>query len=356
MQRPHRFRLALTCLPILLFLPVATRGEPVAVIVDTSLETGSRQIRQFAFDGDAETYFASKESPSISDHFTLVFDRPVSVKSLSVVTGKPDQGIVGTLETGVLEVSADGKTFTLLAKLTKGEACEDLPAQPIRAVRIKPTSGQADPLAVREFTIASDHPIAHFKYPIEVAVDCSDSPEMKEWAEKVARTCELWYPRLNQALQSDGHKPSSYITMRISRSYNGVAEASGGNILGSSKFFKSHPDDVGAMIHETVHIIQHYQDRSNPGWLVEGVADYIRFFLFEPGKIGPINAERAHYDGSYRTTAAFLAYVADKYDPSLISKLNTMMREGTYKDQAFKELTGKTVHELDEEWRKALER
>ena len=58
---------------------------------------------------------------------------------------------------------------------------------------------------------------------------------------------------------------------------------------------------------------------------------------YEPGKIGRINAARAHYDGSYRVTAAFLAYVSDKYDKNLVPKLNTLMRDGKYKDDVFKE-------------------
>jgi hypothetical protein len=101
-------------------------------------------------------------------------------------------------------------------------------------------------------------------------------------------------------------------------------------------------------------VIQHYRGGRNPGWLVEGVADYVRFFVFEPGAIGPIDAGQARYDGSYRTTAAFLAYVSDKYNKALVPRLNALMRAGTYKDEAFKELTGKTVEQLDHEWRDTL--
>jgi len=58
-----------------------------------------------------------------------------------------------------------------------------------------------------------------------------------------------------------------------------VAATAGDRITGSVQFFKAHPDDLGAMIHETVHVVQHYQRRrNNPSWLVEGVADYVRFF------------------------------------------------------------------------------
>ena len=53
-------------------------------------------------------------------------------------------------------------------------------------------------------------------------------------------------------------------------------------------------------------------------------------------------------------TAAFPAYAAEKYDKDLVRKLNHVMREGNYKEEIFKELTGKTVQELDEEWRTSL--
>ena len=47
--------------------------------------------------------------------------------------------------------------------------------------------------------------------------------------------------------------------MTLKKSYRGVAAASGSRITGSVKYFKDHPDDVGAMIHETAHIVQHYR-------------------------------------------------------------------------------------------------
>src|SRR5436305_3991992 len=119
--------------------------------------------------------------------------------------------------------------------------------------------------------------------------------------------------------------------MALKNNYTGVAQAAGNRITGSVKFFKAHPDDIGAMVHETVHCVQLYRGRGNPGWLVEGVADYIRFFKYEGGKIGiRLTPERAKFDASYRITAAFLAFVTEKYDPQLVRKLNAAMREGRY--------------------------
>jgi hypothetical protein len=86
------------------------------------------------------------------------------------------------------------------------------------------------------------------------------------------------------------------------------------------------------------------------------MADYVRFFKFEPGKLGRIDPDGAHYNDSYRVTAAFLAYLAEKYDKEIVLKLNKILREGHYKAEVFEELTGKTVEQLDEEWRASLPR
>lgn len=69
----------------------------------------------------------------------------------------------------------------------------------------------------------------------------------------------------------------------------------------------AHPDDQGAIVHEMVHVVQQYRGRGNPGWLVEGIADYFRWFVYEPPSKQPHpDLSRASYRDSYRTTAAFL--------------------------------------------------
>jgi Peptidase of plants and bacteria len=332
--------------------PAASAQPPVAAIVHTTLTSAPRQIRQFAFDGDPDSYFASKDNAGAADHFTLVFDKPVAVKAVAVTTGKPKGG--DALDVGTLEVSVDGKKFEPLVPFTDGVARAKPDGRKVQAIRIKPGKDLEHPLAIREFAIESDPPVADFKYPIEIAVDVSDAPEMKDWAEKAARVCERQYPMICEELRSDGYKPRNMITMRLRNDYQGVAAAGGGRITGSVKFFQAHPDDIGAMVHETVHCVQQYRTGNNPGWLVEGIADYIRFFKYEPGKLRPLNPERARYNGSYKVTAAFLAYVTDMYDQELVRKLNKVMREGEYKEEIWKTLTKKTLQELDEEWRASM--
>ncbi|HKI20988.1 MAG TPA: basic secretory protein-like protein, partial [Isosphaeraceae bacterium] len=268
--------------------------------------------------------------------------------------GRPDGS--DRLTAATIEVSTDGKAFDQPRPLADGQTLGNSSKSRLKAVRLRPAADLKHPLVLREVTIKSSPQVAVFQYPVEFVVDVADAPEMKEWADKTARICERAYPMINHELKSDGFKPASLIKMSLKNSYRGVAAAGGGHITGSVKYFKDHPADVGAMVHETVHIVQRYHGRGNPSWLVEGVADYVRFFKFEPGNLGPINPERAHYNQSYRVTAAFLAYLAEKYDPKIVLKLNQIMREGTYKPDVFERLTGKKVEDLDSEWRGTLKK
>jgi hypothetical protein len=332
----------------------AAKGEKatsVAAVVESTLTTDGGMIRQFAFDGKADTHFTSTKPPAAADHFTLTFDQPVTVKAVTVTTGKSKGG--DELAAGVLEGSADGKAFEQLAKFADGKATAT-PGKKLKALRVKVTEEAKVPLVVREFTLDADPAVTTFKYPVEIVPNADDAPDMKEWLEQVARTCEKQYPMICEELKGDGYTPPTLIKMTLKKDYNGVAAASGTRITGSVKYFEKKKDDVGAFVHETVHCVQQYGGRGNPGWLVEGVADYVRFFKYEANKPKPLAPEKAKYDGSYRTTAAFLAYLVDTRDKEIVRKLNDTMRKGKYTADVWKELTGKPVEELGREWQKSL--
>jgi hypothetical protein len=333
-------------------LPAAD-AKPVRATVVSTLATAPGHARQFALDGKADTYYASEKNPGKDDVATLIFDEPVMVKSLAVTTGKPDG--VDKLTTGSLEASADGQTFESLAKFAEGTA-HAAPDRKLKAVRVKP--GAIDhPLVIREFTVESDPPVATFKHPVEIFA-WSEDPAMTDWVMKAARICEREYDMICDELPSDGFKPRTEFTMDLTNDYRGVAATGGGSVTGSVNYFKQHKDDFGAMVHETVHVAQLYRrgGNRNPGWLVEGVADYVRFFKYEPGKIGRIQPDRWKYDGAYRQTAHFLNYVAEKYDKDIVKKLNAAMRTGEYKPELWQLYTKKKVEELGDEWKASLKR
>ncbi len=333
---------------LVLILGTARGQEPIAATVKTTLPTHGDEIRQLAYDGRMATFFATEKPASADDHFTLVLDRPVNVRSIAVTTGRPDGS--GKIAEGALEVSADGQTFRKLAGFTDGIARGEAQKEPVRAIRIKPGATTA-PIAIRELDLVSDPPVPVFLYPVEFVVDVTDAPELKDWADQVARTCERAYPMINDELASNGFRPPRLIRMKISKTYRGVAEASGNRILGSVDYFKGNQKDVGAMVHETTHVVQSYRRGKQPGWLVEGISDYVRFFKYEPENLGRINPRTAHHDSSYRVSAAFLAYLSAKYDRSIVRKLNAALREGRYDDGLFEQFTGKNLKALDDESR-----
>ena len=52
---------------------------------------------------------------------------------------------------------------------------------------------------------------------------------------------------------------------------------------------------------------------------MEGIADYVRFFHYEPNtKLRLGNPARASYRDGYRTTAMFLAWIEKRYDKDII--------------------------------------
>jgi len=173
-------------------------------------------------------------------------------------------------------------------------------------------------------------------------------PELQSWGEKAQAIATEWYPRLANLLPTEGMSPPRTVTIEIKRSRRGVASTSGTVIHLSSHWFEQHPDDVGAVVHEVVHVIQSYR-HSGPGWLTEGIADYLRWAIYEgkPQSWFPRSKKPKGYEEGYRVTAGFLLWLEGGRSPGIVKRLNTAMRRGAYRETLFKELCGE---ELDELW------
>jgi hypothetical protein len=180
---------------------------------------------------------------------------------------------------------------------------------------------------------------------VTVTVDTSEEPKVKEWGESAKTLIEKWYPIINDLLASDHFTPPHEVNVIFKKEYNGLAATTGHTIRIAARWVEEHPEDYGMVIHELTHVIQAYP-RRGPGWLVEGIADYVRFFHYEPETKVVVNPKRASYRDGYRTTAAFLAWSEKTYDKNLVNELNAALREGTYKDELFEKDTGKSLEEL----------
>jgi len=196
----------------------------------------------------------------------------------------------------------------------------------------------------------------------EIAFDASQVPELKPWVdEKLKPVCARWYPKIVEMLPSDDYEAPAQFAIVFHRDMRGVANTGGRRINCAAEWFQNNLDGeaAGAVVHEMVHVVQQYGWRRggerSPGWMVEGLADYIRWFLYEPENLRPRpDPDRANYTDSYRTTAAFLDYVVDHHDKEAIQKFNAAMREGKYSDDLWQEFTGKSAEELWAEYARTL--
>ncbi len=205
----------------------------------------------------------------------------------------------------------------------------------------------------------------------QITIDTSETPDLTEWAHKeLGPVVQKWYPKLVEMLPSEGYQAPKKVSIEFSANMRGVAATGGTRVRCAASWFRRElqGEAKGAVVHELVHVVQNYGigRRNNPnrtrtpGWLTEGIADYIRWFLYEPqthgAEITSRNIARASYDGNYRISANFLNWVIETYDKDIVRKLNTAAREGNYNEDMWTKFTGHTVQELGEEWKASLQK
>lgn len=203
-----------------------------------------------------------------------------------------------------------------------------------------------------------------------IVVDTSETPDLAEWVEReLVPVMKTWYPKLVALLPSEGYRAPRSVTVVIRADMRGVAATGGTRVSVAAAWFRANLEGEakGAIVHELVHVVQQYglARRSNPnptrspGWLVEGLADYLRWFRYEPeskgAEIAPDRAARARYDAGYRVSANFLNWVVENYGEDVVRELNAAMREGRYADDLWPRLTGRSLTELGEAWKANLE-
>jgi hypothetical protein len=203
----------------------------------------------------------------------------------------------------------------------------------------------------------------------KISVDASLAPDLREWVEKelMPVVCD-WYPKLVSMLPSKGYTAPAAVVIEFRDDMGGTpAYAAGNKVSLNAQWFRQQlkGEAKGCVIHELVHVVQNYgraratnpRATQTPGWVVEGMADYIRWFLFEPqlkgAEITRGNFQRSNHDSSYRVSANFLNWVVATHDKNFIQKLNAAAREGDYSEKIWTDSTGKTAAQLGEDWKAA---
>ena len=199
----------------------------------------------------------------------------------------------------------------------------------------------------------------------KVTVDTAGlSPDMAKWArEKLEPVCKAWYPKIVKLLPSEGYTAPRSFTVAFRSDMGGTPAYTAGNRISCNiGWFEKNRDGeaVGSVVHEMVHVVQQYKfGRKNvPFWLQEGIPDYIRWYLYQPQDHGTRirDVSKAKYDGAYRISANFLNWASETYDKTLVTKVNAIIRQGKYTDDVWQKLTGKTIDQLNDEWKASLEK
>lgn len=154
------------------------------------------------------------------------------------------------------------------------------------------------------------------------------------------------YPAM-RARFNPGARRSVILTFDPSRT--GVAFASNGAITVASAWMRSNPRDVDVITHEAFHVVQSYPP-GNPGWSVEGLADYARDRYGCSNAAGgwslPNLSATHKYTDAYRVTARFYKWLEVKVDPKILEALDVASRAGLYGETFWTQRTGKTIDQL----------
>ncbi len=181
-----------------------------------------------------------------------------------------------------------------------------------------------------------------------VHLDVSEVPHLADWGNKAKELIEQWHQRIANLIPTKGIDVPAEVWLKIRKSNRGIAGTSGARITVSSGWIERHPEDIGCVFHELVHVIQDYKG-GDSGWLTEGIADYLRWAIYEGRSQDwfPVTDKPQGYRDSYRVAAGFFLWLESDCSPGIVNKLNTALRKRTYKDESFfKKETGRTIEEL----------
>lgn len=178
------------------------------------------------------------------------------------------------------------------------------------------------------------------------------SPAARVAAGKVVATILAEEARIETALGAAKPKTGDRRVTVTVRDMPGVAHAVGSDLTFALRHLEKNPDDAaGVAVHELTHVVQNYGANGGGanGWITEGIADYVRFGLFEGGRYGiPNDPKTQRYDQGYRVTGRFLGWCESRH-PGLLKALNAALVSGGAGRKTWETHCGAS---LDELWRR----
>jgi len=356
-----------------LCMTLAASSALAEIRIESSMPSEKDHGVDLAADGNRKTWFQSSRSPRKGDAVTVYLGTPQKLTSICVITGNPEGG--NRFESALLEASTDGKTFHPAAPLKNGEALWTGKDKSVAAVRLRALSDGSDAIAIREIALDDEvlrrvSVILQGNSPfgrLTAKSDFSKVPGdyvvlMRDKLDEVASWFFTFYPQIVKMLDAPTDNLLRDLEIRFSNEMKpGVPGfVSGGAMTLSIPHILGNPADVrGLFIHELTHIAQAYNaPGERPGWMVEGIAEAVRYRLSpadDPWSraVARIDPAKLDYHNAYRDNALFFSWIETQGNPQLIAKFNRALKNGNYTVGTWRDLTGRDVDAWLEKYRTA---
>lgn len=180
-------------------------------------------------------------------------------------------------------------------------------------------------------------------------IDTRAEPKLAILNETIPQVLQEEFPTMWETLGTERTHMPETVKVLVRPGIDPPAYASGPSITLKAEHFLSRPGDLGCLVHELAHIVQSYpRSRVDAGWLVEGVADYVRYQCAVPDGWSIPKEARAgtKWTDGYWVTASFLVFVELAYDPDIAKAMNEALSSGSYRTELWKERTGRPLEEL----------
>ena len=166
--------------------------------------------------------------------------------------------------------------------------------------------------------------------------------EKEFFYKKIAPECRKHYKAICAAF---GEKVKERTVKIVFKKMKAPAAVAGQTIFINFEYATKHPKDLGCYVHELAHIVQDYRG-AKPWWMVEGLADYVRFAVcYKNLRALGIN-NRSHYTNGYRATGRFLHWLVDKKDKKAVLKIHGLLKKKKFTKESMKDLFGKDIDSL----------
>jgi len=229
--------------------------------------------------------------------------------------------------------------------------------------------------AIFALIFASSQPAHAADRPVHIFVDVSYAPDAGEFALKTTPLLLEWYPRVNAILYGPDHPlPFDNVVVTFAHGLDHPAFTTGNLIHISADVLRNRRDSYeGMVVHELTHVVQHYpQVQADAGWVVEGIADYVRHQAYEKDIVPTLRIDRqGHLTGysdsepyfdmlekngvdlrdkgylrTYTVASTFLFWLETRKDRQIVRELNGMLAQGKYSPVLFAQFCGEPLDAL----------